>query len=59
MGKDNPSENAEIGVICPACGHEEKKRVAWVRKHVQLECVNCGFIIDTESRNSRGPHSRH
>ncbi|MET3659901.1 putative Zn finger protein [Aquamicrobium ahrensii] len=57
MGKDSPSENVEIGVICSACGYEAKQRVGWVRKHTQLECPNCGFIIDIESSNFRSPSS--
>lgn len=39
-------EDDEIGVICVACSHEVKKTVGWLRKHIQLECPNCGAMAD-------------
>jgi DNA-directed RNA polymerase subunit RPC12/RpoP len=43
----------EIGLLCSDCGYETRKAVSWVRRHSQLECPNCGRIIDVESRNFR------
>ncbi len=50
---DRSYEDDEIGVICAACSYEAKKTVGWVRKHIQLECPNCGAMVDIESRNFR------
>jgi ribosomal protein S27E len=50
---DQSLDNNEIGVFCPDCRHETKKNIGWVKTHTQLECRNCGAIIDIESRNFR------
>lgn len=49
-------DDNEIGVLCPDCDHETKKRIGWVKTHTQMECRNCGNIVDIESRNFRVPH---
>ncbi|WP_054308552.1 hypothetical protein [Mesorhizobium sp. 1M-11] len=53
---DQSLDNNEIGVLCPDCRHETKKNVGWVKTHTQMECRNCGAIVDIESRNFRVPH---
>lgn len=47
------SDHFEIDVECPRCHHQAKTRVGWIRTHTQMECENCGDIIDIESRNFR------
>lgn len=53
---DQSLDGNEIGVFCPACSHETKKRIGWVKTHTQMECRNCGGIVDIESVNFRAPH---
>jgi ribosomal protein S27E len=45
------SDSFEIDVKCPWCSHQAKKRVGWIRSHCQMECLNCGGIVDIESKN--------
>ena len=47
------SDHFEIDVECPRCRHQAKTRVGWIRAHTQMECENCGEIIDIESKNFR------
>lgn len=53
---DPSLDGNEIGVLCPDCSHETKKRIGWVKTHTQMECRNCGSIVDIESSNFRVPH---
>ncbi|PLP58972.1 hypothetical protein CYK37_10685 [Mesorhizobium loti] len=53
---DQSLNDNEIGVLCPDCCHETKKRIGWVKTHTQMECRNCGSIVDIESSNFRIPH---
>lgn len=47
------TDNFEIDVECPQCRHKARTCVGWIRAHTQMECPNCGEIIDIESRNFR------
>ena len=48
-----PEDDFEIGVICPRCAFEAAKSIAWIRRHIELECARCGTIIVLESANFR------
>lgn len=54
---DHSLNDNEIGVLCPGCCYETKKKVGWVKTHTQMECRNCGSIVDIESRNFRAPRN--
>jgi len=47
------TDDFEIDVECPWCRHQVKTRVGWIRTHTEMECANCGEIIDIESKNFR------
>jgi len=48
---DESHKDDEIGVICTVCFCEIRKSVRWILAHTQLECVNCGAIIDLENKD--------
>lgn len=39
-------DDFEIGVPCPRCGHETKKRIGWLKSHVKITCAGCDETID-------------
>jgi ribosomal protein S27E len=52
------TDSFEIDVECPRCHHQAKTLVGWIRTHTQIECANCGDIIDIESKNFRWHEQR-
>ena len=52
------TDGFEIDVECPRCHHQAKTLVGWIRTHTQMECANCGDIIDIESKNFRWHEQR-
>lgn len=52
------TDEFEIDVECPRCHHQAKTLVGWIRTHTQMECANCGDIIDIESKNFRWHEQR-
>jgi hypothetical protein len=45
-------EQAELGIECPKCGHENKKTVAWIKAHNSLTCAGCNETIRLDKRES-------
>lgn len=52
------TDTFEIDVECPRCHYQAKTLVGWIRTHTQMECSNCGDIIDIESKNFRSHEQR-
>lgn len=42
-------DTSEIGIICPSCGKETVKTVAWLQSHKQMTCPACGMPFDIDA----------
>jgi ribosomal protein S27E len=48
-----PFDDAEIKIPCPGCGKTNKQTVGWLRRHSQVACLGCGFLISLQTSEVR------
>jgi ribosomal protein S27E len=49
----SPFDDSEIKVRCPDCGKTNKQTAGWLRRHSQVACLGCGFLIPLPMREAR------
>jgi predicted RNA-binding Zn-ribbon protein involved in translation (DUF1610 family) len=45
---DDPLKDAEVEIICPACGYQMKRPVERLRRGTRLVCPRCGQAIELQ-----------
>lgn len=42
---DPPTDDSEVEIVCPQCGHRMPRTVARLRRETKVVCPECGAVV--------------
>ena len=54
MADDDPSEAAQVEIICRCCGYHMLRTAQRLRRGTDIVCANCGTVVVGEDEDNDG-----